>query len=87
MKAEASKVLVTIFIIYIFAFLGFEPVIANFVSFPLALFANGGPVEGMTFWSVISNFFFADLGNYVGGGLIIGLLYSWLNAKSDIYVD
>ena len=87
MKGDSGKVWSMIFIIYIFAFLGFEHVIANFVSFPLAFFANGGPVEGMTFWSVIANFFFAGLGNYVGGGLIIGLLYSWLNAKSDVYVD
>lgn len=87
MKDDAGKVFSLVFIIYIFAFLGFEHVIANFVSFPLAFFVNGGPVEGMTLGSVISNFFFSGLGNYVGGGLIIGLLYSWLNAKSDIYVD
>ncbi|MGT2757198.1 formate/nitrite transporter family protein [Streptococcus ovuberis] len=87
MKDDAGKVFAMIFIIFIFAFLGFEHVIANFVSFPLAFFANGGPVEGMTLWNVLSNFFFSGLGNYVGGGLIIGLLYSWLNKKSDVYVD
>ncbi|MGT2911467.1 formate/nitrite transporter family protein [Streptococcus cameli] len=87
MKDDAAKVWSMIFIIYIFAFLGFEHVIANFVSFPLAFFVNGGPVENMTIFSVLSNFFFAGLGNYVGGGLIIGLLYSWLNKKSDVYVD
>ncbi|WP_303972297.1 formate/nitrite transporter family protein [Streptococcus merionis] len=87
MKDDAAKVWAMIFIIYIFAFLGFEHVIANFVSFSLAFFANGGPVEGMTLWSVLSNFLFSGLGNYVGGGLLIGLLYSWLNKKSDVYVD
>lgn len=87
MKDDSAKVWSMIFIIYIFAFLGFEHVIANFVSFPLAFFVNGGPVENMTFLSVLSNFFFSGLGNYVGGGLLIGLLYSWLNQKSDLYVD
>ncbi|MBK0348854.1 formate/nitrite transporter family protein [Aerococcaceae bacterium zg-ZJ1578] len=87
MKDDAGKVFSMIFIIFIFAFLGFEHVIANFSTFALAFFANGGPVEGMTFFSVISNFFFATLGNYVGGGLVIGLLYSWLNNKSELYFD
>ncbi|HFR3530490.1 TPA: formate transporter, partial [Streptococcus suis] len=50
-------------------------------------FANGGPVEGMTLLSVLSNFLFSGLGNYVGGGLFIGLLYSWLNNQSKLYVD
>ncbi len=87
MKDDSAKVWAMIFIIYIFAFLGFEHVIANFVSFPLAFFANGGPVENMTILSVLSNFLFSGLGNYVGGGLLIGLTYSWLNKKSDVYVD
>ena len=87
MKDDAAKVISMIFIIFIFAFLGFEHVIANFVSFSLAFFVNGGPVEGMTIWSVLSNFFFSGIGNYVGGGLVIGLLYSWLNKDSDVYVD
>lgn len=87
MKDDAGKVFSMVFIIFIFAFLGFEHVIANFVSFPLAYFVNGGPIEGMTLASVLTNFFFSGIGNYVGGGLVIGLLYSWLNKKSDIYVD
>lgn len=87
MKDDAGKVFSMIFIIFIFAFLGFEHVIANFVSFSLAFFANGGPIEGMTIWSVLTNFLFSGLGNYVGGGLVIGLLYSWLNKNSDVYVD
>ncbi|MFV8214653.1 formate/nitrite transporter family protein, partial [Streptococcus pluranimalium] len=87
MKDDAGKVIAMIFIIYIFAFLGFEHVIANFATFSLAFFANGGPVEGMTIMSVLSNFLFSGLGNFVGGGIIIGALYSWLNEKSELYVD
>ena len=87
MKDDAGKVISLIFIIFIFAFLGFEHVIANFSTFSLAYFANGGPVEGMTVASVLSNFLFAALGNYVGGGIFIGLIYSWLNGKTSLYLD
>ncbi|WP_193434908.1 formate/nitrite transporter family protein, partial [Streptococcus suis] len=84
MKDDAGRVISLIFIIFIFAFLGFEHVIANFSTFSLALFSNGGPVEGMTILSVLRNFLFSGLGNYVGGGLLIGLLYSWLSDKSKL---
>lgn len=87
MKDDAGRVIALIFIIFIFAFLGFEHVIANFSLFPLAFFSFGGPVEGMTLASVLSNFIFSGLGNYVGGGVLIGLLYSWLSNKSKLYVD
>ncbi|HEL1591135.1 TPA: formate/nitrite transporter family protein [Streptococcus suis] len=85
--AKLSKTPLTQFIEGIFAFLGYEHVIANFSLFSLAFFSNGGPVEGMTLLSVLSNFLFSGLGNYVGGGLFIGLLYSWLNNQSKLYVD
>lgn len=87
MKDDAGKVISMIFIIFIFAFLGFEHVIANFSTFSLAFFVNGGPVEGMTVASVLSNFLFSGIGNYIGGGLLIGLLYSWLNQSTDLYLD
>ncbi|GGE23400.1 formate/nitrite transporter family protein [Streptococcus himalayensis] len=87
MKDDAGKAIAVIFIIFIFAFLGFEHVIANFSTFSLAFFSNGGPVEGMTAFSVLSNFLFSGLGNFVGGGLLIGFLYHWLNQQSTIYID
>lgn len=87
MKDDAGRVIALVFIIFIFAFLGYEHVIANFSLFPLAFFSYGGPVEGMTVLSVLSNFVFAALGNYVGGGVLIGLLYSWLSNKSKLYID
>jgi len=87
MKDDAGKIFSTIFIIFIFAFLGFEHVIANFTSFSLAFFAYGGALPGMTVGSVLTNWFFTMIGNYIGGGLIIGLLYSWMNKDSEVYVD
>lgn len=87
MKDDAGRVIALIFIIFIFAFLGYEHVIANFSLFSLSFFSFGSGVEGMTVLSVLSNFLFAALGNYVGGGLLIGLLYSWLSNKSELYID
>lgn len=87
MKDDAGKVLAIVFLIFIFAFLGFEHVIANFSSFSLAFFASGGHVPGMTVGAVVTNIVLATLGNYVGGGLVMGLNYSWLNNGKTSYAD
>lgn len=87
MKDDAGKVIAMIFIIFIFAFLGFEHVIANFSSFSLAFFASGGHLAAMTVGSVSTNLILALLGNFVGGGLVIGLGYAWLNRTKSMYKD
>lgn len=87
MKDDAGKVLSTIFIIFIFAFLGFEHVIANFASFSMAFFASNGTLAAMTLGSTLHNLFFALIGNFIGGGLVIGLVYAWLNKKDTLYLD
>lgn len=87
MKEDTARVISIVFIIFIFAFLGFEHVIANFSSFSLAFFATGGHVPGMTVIAVLKNLLFATLGNFVGGGLLLGLNYSWLNNGKSKYTD
>jgi formate/nitrite transporter FocA (FNT family) len=87
MKDDAGKVMAIIFIIFIFAFLGYEHVIANFPAFSLAFFASHGTIAGMTLGSVLHNLFFALIGNYVGGALIIGMTYAWMNKTKTDYVD
>lgn len=87
MKDDGGRVPTVIFVIFIFAFLGFEHVIANFPAFSLAYFASGGTIVGMTTGSVLHNIFFAFIGNYIGGGLIIGLTYAWLNKVNVKYLD
>lgn len=87
MKDDAGKIMAIIFIIFIFAFLGFEHVIANFSSFSLAYFASNGGIEAMTVGNVIHNLTFALIGNYIGGGVIMGLGYAWLNNSKSKYVD
>lgn len=87
MKDDSGKVFTIIFIIFIFAFLGFEHLIANFPAFSLAYFASHGTIGAMTVGSVLHNFLFAFLGNFVGGGLLIGLSYAWLNKTNSSYLD
>ena len=87
MKDDAGKVAAIIFIIFIFAFLGYEHVIANFPAFSLAYFASGGAIEGMTAGAVLHNLICALIGNYIGGGLVMGLGFAWLNNSKSIYVD
>lgn len=85
MKDDAGKLLAVQFIIAFFAFLGYEHVIANFSSFAMVFFAGGVP--GMTLGSVLNNFLFATIGNYIGGGLVIGFTYAWLNKGETVYFD
>lgn len=87
MKDDAGKVLGIVFLIFIFAFLGFEHVIANFASFSLAFFASHGTLEAMTVGNTLRNLILAFLGNYIGGGLVMGLGYAWLNRTGTKYVD
>ncbi|MHC9001445.1 formate/nitrite transporter family protein [Enterococcus bulliens] len=87
MKDDAGKVMAIVFIIFIFAFLGYEHVIANFPAFSLAFFISKGTMASMTIGSVSHNLFFAFLGNYIGGGLVMGLVYAWLNNSKSRYVD
>jgi len=86
-KDDAGRLISVIFIIFIFAFLGFEHVLANFPAFTLAFWASGGHLAGMTVGSVIHNLVFAFIGNYIGGGLVMGLGYAWLNNSKSTYVD
>lgn len=87
MKDDAGKIAAIIFIIFIFAFLGYEHVIANFPAFSLAYFASHGTLDAMTVGNVAHNLICALVGNYIGGGLIMGLGYAWLNNSQSNYVD
>ncbi|MBL1228649.1 formate/nitrite transporter family protein [Enterococcus sp. BWB1-3] len=87
MKDDAGKIGAIIFLIFIFAFLGYEHVIANFPAFTLAYFASHGTMAAMTVGNVAHNLFFALIGNFIGGGLVMGLGYAWLNDVDTKYLD
>ncbi|MDT2815666.1 formate/nitrite transporter family protein [Vagococcus carniphilus] len=87
-KDDTARFISILCVIFIFTFLGFEHVIANFIYFPLAYFSSGGAVVGMTVGAVSSNILFTFIGNYIGGGLVIGLTYAWLNNDEKLeYLD
>lgn len=60
----------------IFAYMGFEHVVANSGLFALGLAIDPSALD---LAHVGKNFMCSLLGNYVGGGLIIGLFYAFLN--------
>jgi formate/nitrite transporter FocA (FNT family) len=41
----------------------------------------------MTAGNVAHNLFFTLIGNFIGGGLVMGLGYAWLNNTESKYVD
>jgi formate/nitrite transporter len=72
----AAKIFALLAGVMVFAYMGFEHVVANSALFVLALMLEPSAVDLM---HTSKNFVFSFLGNYVGGGLIIGLFYAFLN--------
>ncbi|MBZ6527405.1 formate/nitrite transporter family protein [Aerococcaceae bacterium DSM 111021] len=87
MKENSAKIMFVVAIIFIFCYFGFEHVIANFGSFSLVLFTNPGAIGSFTFGNVISHWLLVFMANYIGGGLIMGLGYSWLDTTKTTYLD
>ncbi len=73
-KDDLTKSIVMIMSVFIFAFLGFEHSVANTVLFSIV-----GLKEGIDVGLAAANVGIALLGNYVGGGLLIGLYYAYVN--------
>ena len=62
-----------------FVFLINEHLIANFASFMLAAFSSVEHIKGLEFFNVIRQWIIVFFGNWIGGGIFIGLAYAWLN--------
>lgn len=71
-----AKIVVLMMGVTVFAYMGFEHVIANSALFAMALLEQP---EGVNVLHVGKNSLFSLLGNYVGGGLVVGLFYAYLN--------
>ena len=76
LKEHLAKIVVLMMGVIIFAYMGFEHVVANSALFVMAFFEQP---ESVNLLEVNKNFLFSLLGNYVGGGLVIGLFYAYLN--------
>jgi len=73
-KDDLTKCLVMIVSVFIFAFLGLEHSVANTVLFSIV-----GLQEGIAIGPAAGNVALALLGNFIGGGLLIGLYYAYVN--------
>ncbi|MGE5154293.1 MAG: formate/nitrite transporter family protein [Bdellovibrio bacteriovorus] len=73
-KDDLTKSLVMIVSVFIFAFLGFEHSVANTVLFTIV-----GLKEGIDLGLATGNVLIALAGNFIGGGLLIGLYYAYVN--------
>lgn len=87
-KDYSAKLWGVIIIIPAFAAMSYEHSIANFVLTSLGGFVIGPEaIEGFTIGNVLRNWGIVWLGNLVGGGLIMGGVYGWLNRTSTDYKD
>ncbi|WRS30902.1 formate/nitrite transporter family protein [Actinomycetaceae bacterium MB13-C1-2] len=73
-KSDGVKVVSMVVAVMVFAFLGFEHSVANTV-----LFLIQGLSAGIDVWLALANVGVVLVGNFVGGGLMIGLYYAYLN--------
>lgn len=81
-KSDVGKMLVMIASVFVFAFVGFEHSVANTVLFSIV-----GLQGGIDVGLALGNLGIVLLGNYVGGGLLIGLYYAYANDDRRFHRD
>lgn len=74
---DLTKTLSMIAAVFVFAFVGLEHSVANTVLFTVV-----GLNHGIDVLAALANVGVALLGNFVGGGLLIGLYYAYVNDDS-----
>jgi nitrite transporter len=74
-KEEVAKIMILILVVFIFVYLGFEHSIANMGTFSIAMLGGGA----LTLSGALHNLLYSTLGNVVGGVLLVGLPFSYLN--------
>jgi nitrite transporter len=76
-KEEIAKILVLVLIVFMFVYLGFEHSIANMGTFSMAILGGGS----LTLGEALHNLLFSTIGNVVGGVLLVGLPFTYLNPR------
>lgn len=85
-KDETAKMWIIISAIFMFVFLGEEHVVANFASFSIVKFSEvSSSLEFMNWFNLIRHWVVAFIGNTIGGGVIVGLAYAFLNKTKSVY--
>lgn len=86
-KEIVSKFFVIVPIIAIFVGLSTEHVIANFCVMLITVFGSDPIPAAMTFGSISLNWVIVWIANFIGGGLLMGGVYAWLNEGPEAYRD
>ncbi|AKK10374.1 formate/nitrite transporter family protein [Corynebacterium uterequi] len=91
-KDFASKFTVIVPTLAIFVGLSLEHVIANFSLMSIAtaveLIDGGAAFDGAVPVAAIAwNWLWVWIGNFIGGGVLIGSVYAWLNKGPEVYRD
>ena len=73
-KEDITKVVSMVIAVFLFAFLGLEHSVAN-----TALFLIYGLHDGLNVTAAVGNVVIALIGNFIGGGVMIGLYYAYAN--------
>jgi formate/nitrite transporter FocA (FNT family) len=76
-KEDLMKAIAMIVSVFVFAYLSFEHSVANTVLFTMV-----GLQEGIALAPATLNVLICLAGNFVGGGILIGLYYAYLNDEA-----
>lgn len=74
LKDSITMALTMVMSVFIFAFLGLEHSVANTILFTIV-----GFTQGIDVWRAMGNVAIALLGNFIGGGVLIGIYYAYVN--------
>ena len=79
-KSEEAKLWIVISAIFMFVYLVNEHVVANFASFSIVKFSPvGNSIDALNWLNIIRHWAVSFVGNWIGGGILIGLAYAFLN--------
>lgn len=80
-KSDSAKIVAMFFGVFAFAYLGLEHSVANTAFFSLAAMLElfQGIDTGLNGFAAISNIIIVIVGNFIGGGVLIGYYYAYMN--------
>jgi len=87
-KDGGAKLWLVLSAIYMFVFLTNEHIAANFASFAIVKFSVAADsIANFDIPNILRHWGVTFVGNFIGGGLLMGLPYAFLNKNEDTYVD
>lgn len=81
-KGDGAKIAVMMLLVFAFVASGFEHSVANMVTFSIAL-SEPHP-DTVSLFRAIHNLIPVTIGNIIGGGLFVGVLYTYLSVKPKV---